>query len=581
MSNQAVGSFTFILHAHLPYVLAHGRWPHGTDTLFECAAETYLPLLNIFNRLVSEGCSPKVTLGITPVLTEQLADEEFRREFPEYLEIRIRGADENRREFEQEGEPHLAELAKMWHQHFMGIRDEFVHRYGRDLVGGFRALQDGGHIEIITSAATHGYLPLIGEDTSVQAQVKQGIAAYQRHFGRPPHGFWLPECAYRPRYRWAPPVTNGISAQPRLRKGVEEFLSENQIDYFVIDSHMLMGGEAIGVYLDRFEALRTLWRQFEAAYRPQPIDTDKSTFRPYLVSSSPEGMRPVAVFSRNPETSIQVWSGEHGYPGDGWYLDFHKKHFPGGHRYWRVTSAKSDLAEKKTYEPHRAAERVPENAGHFKQLVKDLLWRHNQEGGGHGILCAAYDTELFGHWWYEGVEWLYHVIKWVHDDPDLRLATCSEFLADHGPSTVISLPEASWGQGGFHWIWLNEWTTWTWKHIYRAEAEMHALAVEFGERDDSQLQDILRQCARELLLLESSDWQFLISTWSARDYAEARAAYHAQAFQRLAAMARKCGRGEAVDHVDWTFLGDCQRRDAIFPDVEPKWWARVDYPPQE
>jgi len=195
------------------------------------------------------------------------------------------------------------------------------------------------------------------------------------------------------------------------------------------------------------------------------------------------------------------------------------------------------------------------------------------------MLCAPYDAELFGHWWFEGNSWLYYVLKWMSEDPELRLATLSESLDDYGPSTVITLPEGSWGEGGFHWIWLNDWTTWTWRHVYDAEAEMQSLSREFAERQDPELQKILRQTARELLLLESSDWQFLISTWSARDYAEMRCAEHFESFRRLAEMTRRYGRNEGVNPEDWNFLGACEERDKLFPDVNPLWWAHVEYPP--
>lgn len=286
----------------------------------------------------------------------------------------------------------------------------------------------------------------------------------------------------------------------------------------------------------------------------------------------------MAVFTRNPETSIQVWSGEHGYPGDGWYLDFHKKHFPGGHRYWRVTSAKSDLAEKKEYEPHRAAERVPENAGHFKQLVKDILAAHNQATGEVGLLCAPFDAELFGHWWFEGPEWIYLVLKWMNEDPEMSPVTCAEYLEAHPPHTVVALPEGSWGQGGFHWIWLNEWTTWIWRDIYAAEDEMPRLAELALRSGDAHLSRIVSQAARELLLLEASDWPFLISTWTARDYAERRAALHHEAFSRLADMARRRERGESLAPDEEQFLADCEARDSVFPDIDPAWWARVERP---
>jgi len=578
LSTKPVGNFTFVLHTHLPYVLAHGRWPHGMDWLCEATAETYIPLLNVFYQLVEEGISPGVTIGLTPVLTEQLADPSFKEEFNAYLEQKIQAAIHDQDYFSHIGEQELANLARFWQEHFTRVLTHFKERYRWNLVEAFRKLQDEGHIEIITCAATHGYLPLLSLDTSVQAQVKQGIATYRRHFGRQPRGFWLPECAYRPRYNWAPPLeTKSGHFEPYLRKGVEEFLAENGIEYFIIDSHLLKGGEAIGVYIDRFEALKRLWGQFASEYQARPEETEKSPYRAYLVNSSGEPKAPVAILTRDPQTGIQVWSGEHGYPGDEWYLDFHKKHFPGGHRYWRVTSAKSDLADKRIYEPHRAMERVPDHARHFAWLVKEVLKGYQSESNRPGMLCAPYDTELFGHWWFEGPQWLYRVLKEIALDPEVNLATGSAILEADPPATVVSLPEGSWGQGGFHWIWLNEWTQWTWRHIYEAEAEMQALASELGDHEE--IRPVLKQAARELFLLQASDWQFLMSTWTARDYAEARIDEHYRSFMRLARLARKQAAGEPVSPAEWEFLHDCEERDNLFPDVDVSWFSRLEYPP--
>jgi 1,4-alpha-glucan branching enzyme len=267
-----------------------------------------------------------------------------------------------------------------------------------------------------------------------------------------------------------------------------------------------------------------------------------------------------------------VWSGEWGYPGDGWYLDFHKKHFPGGHRYWRVTSAKSDLAEKEEYDPETAAGRIPENAAHFVDMVKKTLREYHTRTGRKGILCAPFDAELFGHWWFEGPRWLSQVLAQLGRDPEVELTTCGRHLDEVTPVDVVSLPEGSWGQGGYHYIWLNEWTEWTWKHIYEDEAHFLSLLKEFAQKKDENLTAILTQMARELLLLEASDWQFLISTWSARDYAELRLAEHHQTFLRLADMARRYGRGEWVDPGEWNFLGECQKRDKVFQFLKLSWF---------
>jgi len=574
----ACGAFTFVLHGHLPYVLAHGTWPHGSDMLFECTAESYIPILRVLERLVGEGISPKVTLGITPVLAEQLSHADFKKQLNEYLLMRAASAEENRDEFKRQSQGHLADLAEDWRKYFLGLHHTFVVEYENDLITPFRRLCEAGHVELITSAATHGYLPLLGRDESIQAQVKQAVAAHRRHFGRPPRGFWLPECAYRPRYRWTSPLSDVGPQGPRLRKGVEEFLAENGLSYFIVDTATLMGGAAAGVYLERFAGLQRVWEQFRASYRPSPVDVEKSPYEVYVASSAAENRPPVAVFTRDERTGLQVWSGDTGYPGDGWYLDFHKKHFPGGHRYWRVTSAKSDLGAKEPYEPRKAAERVPENADHFCQLVHDLLMDHHQKRGRFGFLCAPYDAELFGHWWFEGPEWLYRTVRGIAANPAVKLMTCSDYLEVETPEAAVSLPESSWGQGGFHWIWLNEWTTWIWRHIYAAEAEMPHLARQALDSRDPLLARVVTQTARELLLLEASDWPFLISTWSARDYAERRAALHHDAFARLAEMAKRRARGEELNAEDHEFLAECEERDALFPDLDVAWWTTLESP---
>lgn len=578
MPEKTIGAFTFVLHTHLPYVLSHGRWPHGTDWLVEAASECYLPIANMLNDLVSEGIKPHITISISPVLCEQLAHQSFRDEFHDYLETKIQAAIKDKETFSKHGKKSMAALAERWQHFYTNTKIHFEERYNYDLIGEFKRLQDDGYIEIMTCGATHGYMPLLSHDTTIQAQVKQAVQSYENHFGRKPRGIWLPECAYRPRYKWSPPVGSGIGKDAYIRKGVEEFLSENDIEYFIVDTALLRGGKAIGVYIDRFEALQKLWGQFEKEYEPRGEDEDRFPHELYLVSSAAEGKKPVAIFTRDPDTGMQVWSGEHGYPGDGNYLDFHKKHFPGGHRYWSVTSAKSDLADKLEYNAEAAMSRIPENAAHFSDLIGTILGEHHKNTSTKGILCAPYDAELFGHWWAEGVGFLKEVMRNIAKSPDIELTTCSKYLTENVPSRVISIPEGSWGEGGYHYIWLNEWTEWTWKHIYEDEAKMSELARQHKDTTDDKLRDILKQAARELMLEVSSDWQFLISTWAARDYAEMRLAEHHEAFVRLANMADRYGSGAVLDDSDWTYLGDIKNQDNIFPDIRIEWFAEVEFP---
>ncbi|PIZ34823.1 MAG: DUF1957 domain-containing protein, partial [Armatimonadetes bacterium CG_4_10_14_0_8_um_filter_66_14] len=185
--------------------------------------------------------------------------------------------------------------------------------------------------------------------------------------------------------------------------------------------------------------------------------------------------------------------------------------------------------------------------------------------------------ELFGHWWFEGPVWLEHVLRWMHQDPDLEVMTGTEYLAAHPPATALALPEGSWGAGGHHWVWLNEWTEWTWRRIYAAEASLRELVVAHPEPDET-LTRLLQQAARELLLLQSSDWQFLITTWSARDYAEHRAAAHFSDFELTAALARRYADGEWLSESDWASFGSLCERDCLFPDVDLDWWRSLDRP---
>jgi 1,4-alpha-glucan branching enzyme len=563
------GCFSFVLHTHLPYVISHGRWPHGTDWLDEASAETYVPLLNAINRLMSEGILPKITLGVTPILAEQLSSPTFKAGFVSYLGQKIEASRYDIDDFTRHGETQLAGLARMWESFYTEVLESFDVRYHRDIVGELARLKEAGAIEVITSAATHGYLPLIGYDQAVRAQVELGAETYERHFGTRPTGMWLPECAYRPGYFWEFPVEG--TGKGYQRRGVEEFLADSKIDYFVVDSHLLEGGKAIGAYLDRFEGLKEIWKRFISEYKETVVDTPHSPYEPYLVSSA-GGERGASIFTRDPKSAIVVWSGEHGYPGDGNYLDFHKKHFPGGNRYWKVTGAKIDLGDKQVYYPQDIPGRIYENAAHFASLVRGTLADYRRDDGRPGIVTSPYDTELFGHWWFEGPQFIYQAVKELAQGGDVELMTLTEYHEKYPPRRIVSIPEGSWGEGGFHWIWFNDWTKWTWRHIYEAEARMIELAAAHGETTDPGLKRVLAQMGRELLLMESSDWQFLISTWSARDYAETRFSEHYHDFMRLADVAQRIIEKAQPSTGDWEYVGDIQAKDSPFEDLDIRLW---------
>jgi len=564
MIEKKLGSFCLVLHSHLPWVLGHGIWPHGTSWVNEAAAETYIPLLQEVNKLIDEGYHPKFTIGLTPVLCEMLSHPNFIDGFIGYLDEKVGAALGDLDDFtENKYEKGRIRLSKWWEEFYERIRDDFIHKFNRDIVGGFKRLQDDGLLDIITCGATHGYIPLLSKDSSIDAQFKVAVKSYKRHFGIAPTGTWLPECAYRPGYKWK----NPLSGEEFDRPGIEYFLAKNGLKYFFVDSALLLGGKSQGVYAARFPLLKELWKQFASQYEEIPTTFEKSPYESYLVSTK-SAESPVAFFTRDEKTGIVVWSGEHGYPGCQEYLDFHKKHFPGGLRYWKVSGPKVGLGEKMLYWPDDVPAKLDENANHYVNLIKDILRAYKGDHGKPGIIVAPYDCELFGHWWFEGNWWLARVLRWIEDDPEIDLTNTRIHLNQNPPNKVVSIIEGSWGQGSSHWVWLNEWTTWTWRLIYEVEDKIEKIMTKYGNTKDENLKKILKQLARESLLLQSSDWQFLITTWSARDYSEGRISLHYENFNRLHSMAMRYGNGELIEEGEWHFLGKIEENDGIFKDID-------------
>lgn len=558
-----VGRFILCLHSHMPYVVSHGKSPHGTDWLTEAAAECYLPILDTLDRLRNEGIKPRWAINIVPILAEQLCDEEFKSEFESYCQSKIDAAIQDQETFAKQGELKLQGTAALWQRVYTRALVQFKHQWGRSIVEAFKFFQDEGCIEIITSGATHGYQPLLGTDEACRAQVKLGVQVYQKHFGRKPRGIWLPECAYRPHYNWKSPVNADEMTWERL--GTEEILKNEGLEYFFVDSHMVRGGMPLGTYAMNFPQLAELFARSSKYFTPP--EEFRSEYEHYRL---PNG---VTVFARDPQTTVKVWSGDVGYPGDPAYLEFHKQLYPGRLRYWRISENKSDLGAKQPYDPFNAFEKIQ---GHAEDLVRTIVGTLAQYKGlsdRTGTLVAMYDTELFGHWWWEGPEFLYEMARAMHNDGQLEMVSPGDLIDKEPARHMITMPEGSWGEGGYHYIWLNDHNVWTWEKLYPAERRLRKMAREYN---GGPAHRIVVQAAREILLAEASDWQFLISTWSARDYSEIRFADHIDRFTQLADLADSVHKGGSLTAEDEAFLEDCERKDSPFKELDLSLWSKVE-----
>ncbi|MGA2229886.1 MAG: 1,4-alpha-glucan branching protein domain-containing protein [Tepidisphaeraceae bacterium] len=560
--SQSPGGFCLVLHGHLPYVARHGLWPHGETWLYEAMAETYLPLLDLIGDIALNGVCPAITLGITPVLLEQLGDEYIKTGFVEYLQSRAALGREDRAQFLRQGEPNLAELAVQWEKWYLAKLDHFE-RIGRDIPKQFKLRRDEGNIQILTGAATHAYLPLLLTDQSIRAQLGAGAAVTARYFGAS-SGLWLPECAYRPASdSWRPPVLEDAG---RYRPGIESFLSGMGVNHTFLDSPSIVGGQPLGVVADG---------RFFASSSAQAHRDRKSGWReslePVGIASEP-GRAEVFALARHPRLAQQVWSSKVGYPGDGNYLEFHKKHGPGGLRYWRVTDVAASLEAKETYDPNAVGGRVYANAQHFCSMVKDILRDYHNRTGRRGVCVAAFDAELFGHWWFEGPKFLRDVILTLAAEKIATPLTAQSAIAEFPPDKIMRPLEGSWGRGGDHTVWLNDETRWMWEVEHRCEKKMVRAVQALAWGGNQQLAGALAQAGRELLLLQASDWPFVVENQSALDYGVQRFCLHTVRFERAMEIGHHLAAGKALTPLESTQLAEMAEHDPVFAEIDLNWW---------
>ena len=415
--------------------------------------------------------------------------------------------------------------------------------YHCNLINGFKHFQDIGVLEIITCGATHGYFPILYvNEKTIRAQIAIGVQTYEKYFGRKPRGIWLPECGYVPES--------------------DKYLKEFGIQYIITETHGILYANPTPIY---------------------------GTFAPIV---SPEG---IVAFGRDIESSRQVWSSINGYPGDVNYREFYRDigydapydyikpyiacngvRVNTGIKYYRITGKN---CPKDYYNVQWAQDTINKQTGHFFDSRVNQINTLSSLTTNPPIILCPYDAELFGHWWYEGPDWLYTLFKKVYyDKSNFSLITPSEYI-DKYPMMQISTPcRSSWGANGYSEVWLNHTNDYAHKHLHETGDRMVQLAQKFSNLENEQPEtpklkkekDIkiraLNQCARELLLLQSSDWLFIITNGTMVDYAKKRIKDHVGRFTRL----YNALMNNQLDKEFIAFLEDIEEKDCIFPEVDYK-----------
>jgi len=521
------GYVSFVLHAHLPFI-HHPESENYLEEewLYEAISETYIPLLLNFQKLVEEKVDFRITMSMTPPLLNMLDNKLLQERYIKYLKKHIELA---KKEIKRTVyDDRINELSKYYFERYSNDLHIFKDVYNCNLINGFKHFQDLGVLEIITCGATHGYFPILYvTEQTIKAQIAVGVQTYEKYFGRKPRGIWLPECGYVPES--------------------DKYLKEFGIDYIITESHGIL-------YAD-----------------PTPI---YGTCSPIV---SPEG---VIAFGRDMDSSKQVWSSINGYPGDFNYREFYRDigydtdyeyikpyiahngvRVHTGIKYHRITGKDCD---KDIYNLQWAKDSAEQQASHFLNSRIEQINKASSYMDKPPIILCPYDAELYGHWWYEGPYWLYTLFKKVHFDQDvLKLITPSEYIDKYPEIQVCSPCRSSWGANGYSEVWLNETNDYAHRHLHDVGNKMVELAHTFkNEKNDLKIQ-ALNQCARELLLAQSSDWLFIITNGTMVDYAKKRIKDHIGRFTKLYEQIKN-------DEIDKNFLESLQEKDCIFPEIDYK-----------
>ncbi len=528
---MARGYLALVLHAHLPFI-RHPEYESFLEEnwLFEAITECYLPLIRVFDGLVADGVPVRLTLSLSPPLLAMLDDDFLRGRYRTHIDKLSGLADKEI--LRHNGNPQFLELARMYRRILHETVETYDDRLGGDLVGAFTRLQDAGALELITTGATHGYLPLLRpQPSAVRAQLQVAADAYERTFGRPPPGFWLPECGYYP----------GLEALVRAAGG----------RYVFMETHGILGAD------------------------PAPRH---GVLAPLACANG------VAAFGRDPHSSRLVWSADEGYPGDPWYRDFYKDvgfeldldtlrpfipvgdtRVHTGIKYHRITGPTD---AKEPYEPAAAAERAAEHAADFLRRQVEAVEAQADGMDRPPLVTALYDAELFGHWWFEGPQWLDTLIRKLASDQDVvEMVTPSQYLDRHGDPQTAQPSPSSWGEKGYSEFWLNPGSDWIYPHFHDAAERMRDLARAHGDAEPESLAHrALQQAARSLLLAQASDWAFIMKTGTAVDYAYQRTRDHLARFHYLAD-------GVEGGRIDERRLAALEYMDDIFPGIDYRVYA--------
>jgi len=469
-----------LLHAHLPYINHPEENYIEENWFFENVVESYVPFLMMIERLLNDGIEPRFSISISPTLCYMMENENLQSKLKRYIELRLKLIES---EISKEKNEKIIDNLKMYLDLYNYVYD-FLETYSFDLITPFKFYKNQGILEIVTTPATYPILPLFTNKKIIDSHIKIASSDYKERFLHPLKGIFLSECAYD--------------------KSVLESLKKNSIEYFFVDDTAI----------------------------------DKTKYDPYFLYKTSNGIN---IFVRD-SISSEIVIGESSYPANPIYRDFYKdigyereidylkeftlftQRIPTGIKYWKITDL-SGIKEKEIYDFNLALNQVEVDASNFIEKIIERFKGYEK----NSLVVSCFNMEIFGHRWFEGIYFLEKLFRKIRSERyPIQFLTPSEYISMNNFTIKTIEPEiSSWSDNGYFDKWLNERNDFIYPYIYEITQKYLRIVNKYVNTNVSFPMDLaLRQLAREILLMHSSDWSVMINYDTHKEYAISRLKKH-------------------------------------------------------
>jgi len=522
MNNNAV--ISLVLNGHAPFV-RHPELLNPPQELwfFQSISETYIPLLEAFDRLDRDLVPFRMALTLSPSLCHMLSDELLIKRYLEYTDKQILFGE---KELERTAaEPALNSLAKYFYDRIVQKKKFFTERCENNIIKGFDHYHKKGRLEILTTAATYAFLPFYTAYPEViRSQFEVAISSFKNNFGRIPQGFWLPELGWT--------------------EELDSWLRTYNFCYTIVDTHALAFARPFAEKGSYYPAktpqgIVVFGRDFYASEKIAEIRGDP-VFR--------NKCRDLG-FELSPD-KVELFLGPKGI------------RTCTGYKYWASGSPDA------LYDPAKALLNVKNHASSFLDSVLVRLKHASDLINAPALSLCAFNADCFGRFWHEGPEFIEALFREGQKSGEVQFMTPSEYCCKQDSSSFQQLtPEfSSWGTNGYAETWLDASNDWMYPHAVRALNRMVEMVDRFP--DNTGLKErALNQASREIFLAISSDWAKMLCKQENTDYARNRIESSLRTFTTIY---------EALgsNYISTEWLTQLEKKDNIFPNINYRVFKR-------